>query len=603
MKKAACILFIALMGSIMVLPVSAFEVYPLDDLEPGMRGQGLTVIKGYNVETFFVEIIDVIPQSPPTPPLIMVRATGDVIERSGGIASGMSGSPIYVDDKLLGAIGYGYAKTDHRVGLVTPAEPMVELLDRLPDHHLSVDAVSLPDGFRPLETPLMLSGISGRAKKLLESRLDHLDLAIMAGLSGDARNDEAPPLTAGSAFGVQLLRGDFQATSFGTVTLIDGHRFVGFGHPFIHKGNVGMFVTPARVHYTMENMEFPFKIASAGQTVGSLLEDRAAGIAGVLDREPPFLPVDMRITDLEGDTHKQYSVESVVEPSLMESLIISSAYQAIDATLDRVGSGTAYVRIEFHADEFANRVIRDNMHFSDSDIAVWTLVDLMEGMELFIHNALQEVNLSQIEVDIDIERDRRTAAIEKATPRQFDVEAGDSVEVEVQIRPYREEVQTRILTMEVPDDTLPGTMTVTARAGGSDYYFGKPSVHTTFQDIENGDQPMRDVPTGIESLDMLIEHYMNRERNNEIVVEFFPFLDSFPVAEEPEAEEAPPPDIVPDEEPPLDEGENDVPDAGEEEGYHWQWGETSHEPIRVRLDTSYVMEGMASFDLEVQDQP
>ena len=601
MRRFAAAVVIVLLGLLITTSAMAVEVFPLDQLEPGLRGHGLTVIRGFNVETFFVEILDVIPQAPPVPPLVMVRVSGDVIERSGGIAAGMSGSPVYIDDKLLGAIGYGYALTDHRIGLVTPAGPMLELMDVLPETYLPLEPIHLPRGFLPLQTPLLLGGFGQRAQSLLEEHWSNENVRIMTGGIGFNSVENPPSLEPGSAFAVQLLRGDFQAASFGTVTHVEGHKFVGFGHSFMHRGDVEFFVTPASVHYTMPNLEFPFKIASTGPTVGSLLQDRSAGVAGVLDREPPFLQVNMRITDEDRQIVRDFSVDAVKDPTVMETLVISSAYQAVDATLDRVGRGTAYVRLEFEGDNLPSRVIRDNMFYSDSDIAVWTLVDLVEGLNLFVHNSLQEVVLTEINVDIAVEKHRRTAAIEKATPRTFQVNAGDSVDVEVQIRPYRAEVETRVLRMEVPADTLPGTLTVTVRAGGADYFMGKPPVHTTFQDVEDGDEPMRHVPSGAESLDKLIEQYVNRERGNEIVLEFYPFLDTFPVADEPDDfEEEILPDLLPDEDTPLQD--DDFEDPYEEFfGYNsgWDWNGNIHEPIKVRLDTGFVIEGMASFDLEV----
>lgn len=597
--SAAAVVFI-LLGLLITTSAMAVDVFPLEQLEPGLRGHGLTVIRGFNVETFFVEILDVIPQSPPIPPLVMVRVSGDVIERSGGIAAGMSGSPVYIDDKLLGAIGYGYALTDHRIGLVTPAGPMLEMMELLPETHLPLDPIHLPRGFSPLQTPLMLGGFGQRARLLMAERWPQENVQIMTGTAGFSMMENPPSLQPGSAFAVQLLRGDFQAASFGTVTHVAGHKFVGFGHSFMHRGEVEYFVTPASVHYTMPNLEFPFKIASTGPTVGSLLQDRGVGVAGVLDREPPFLPVNIRITDEDKQITREFSVDAVKDPSIVETLVISSAYQAVDATLDRVGSGTGHVRLEFQGENLTNRVIRDNMYYSDSDIAVWSLVDLAEGLNLFIHNALQEVILTEVQIEIAVEKQRRTAAIEKATPRVFQVKPGESIEVEVQIRPYRAAVETRILRMEVPPDTLPGMMTVTVRAGGSDYFIGKPPVHTTFQDVEDGDEPMRQAPSGAESLEKLIEQYVNRERGNEIVLEFYPFLDTFPVAEEPDDyEDQFPPGVLPDSDTPMQNDDIEAFDEFYGYGASWDWDSNAHEPIKVRLDTGFVMEGMASFDLEI----
>lgn len=572
-----------------VTAVSAMEIFPLDQVEPGMRGKGKTVIQGTKIEDFNVEVISVIPQTPPTPPLVMIQVSGDVIDRSGGIAAGMSGSPIYIEDKLLGAIGYGYSYTDHRVGLVTPAEPMLELIQQPQDGE---EAWDLPEGITPLRSPLLVSGFGGRALELLTNSLDRFNLEVIPGASG-VSNQDFGELEPGSAFGVQLLRGDFQAASFGTVTYVDDDRFVGFGHPFTHQGEVNYFVTPATVHHTMANLEFPFKVASAGPTVGTLDQDRAAGVAGRLDGGPEYLPVTLRVIDKDRKKEREFYVESVLDDSLVMQLVTSSVYQGIDATLDRIGQGTAYVRIEYNADNLPNRIIRENMYFSESDIAVWTLYDLIEGLELLIHNRFQAVELSNVEVDVEVERKRNTATIEKAVPVQSQVRPGETVEVEVSIRPYRGKVEQRVLRVPIPEDTLPGLTTISVRSGGSGYYSTKPTVHTGLQPQEDNEEKRRDL-TGGESLEKLIEQYMDRERNNEIVAEFYPFIDRF-AATEPaipvDEEGEPAPDTLPEA----------IPDNVEPPTPDYQWNDDSNEPVRVRLATHYVIEGMATFDLEIAE--
>ncbi len=578
-------------------PSWATELFPLDQVHPGMHGIGKTVVQGTKIEEFHVEIISVVSQHPPTPSLVMIKVSGDVIDRSGGIAAGMSGSPVYIEDKLLGAIGYGYALTDHRVGLVTPAERMLELLGELPSE--IVEPV-LPKDASPLKTPLMVSGISGRALEYLTSRLNTDQLQLIPGVTGQSDSDAGVPFQPGSAFGVQLLRGDFQAVAFGTVTHVEDHKFVGFGHPFLHRGVVNYFVTPATIHYTMPSLDFPFKIASAGVTVGSLYQDRAAGVAGVIGTEPSYVPVRIFVQDKTRNRTREYRVETVPDENLVGPLAVSSVYQGIDATLDRIGKGTAYVRLEFDSEDIPNTVVRENMFYSDSDIAVWALYDLVEGLDLLLANKLQPVDLSQVNARITVEEQRKTASIEKAIPRQFQVVAGESMEVEVTIRPYRDLVEYRVLRIDVPEDTLPGLMTVTVRGGGSGYYASKPTVHSTLQSIEEDDSENRLEPSGGESLEKLIETYMRREQNNEIVAEFYPFIDSYrPVDQTIEALE-----------PGIDsesidgvEGDellyfSDI--SGTESAYfRFHWDDTSNEPIRVRLTTQFVIEGVATFDLEV----
>lgn len=570
--------------------IGAVEIYPLSQVYPGLKGTGKTVFQGTTIEDFDVEVIGIIPQPSPTSTLIMVRVSGDAIERSGGIASGMSGSPVYIDHKLLGAIGYGYEYSDHRIGLVTPAAQMLALLENVPVDNES----EIPSGFSEIKTPLMVSGIQGRALDLLKTTFEPFNTVVIPGVSGIVDQVNSIELEPGSAFAVQLLRGDFQVAAFGTITEIDEYdRFVGFGHPFLHKGDVNYFVAPAVIHYTLPNLEFPFKIASAGPSVGTVYQDRAAGVAGVLHYYSDYIPIMITVEDVTRNIQDIFQVESIVDDSLINALAISSAYQGVDSTLDRIGAGTAYVRVEFFVRDLLNPIIRENMFYSDTDIAVWALSDLSEGIDLITSNTLQHVELEKINTEIVIKDERKAAEIEKAIPRLFQVKAGDSIEVEVKIRPYRQPVENRILRIEIPEDTLPGPMTVSVRGGGMGYYAIKPTVHTTWQSLEQDDtEEMWQEPTQAESFDILISRYMNREQNNEIIAEFYPFIDTY-MYEEPDSDVNG--TIIHDGETvPVSEVELLEQDYGR---FHWE--STDTEPVRVRLTTQYVIEGSASFEIEV----
>lgn len=160
--------------------------------------------------------------------------------------------------------------------------------------------------------------------------------------------------------GVQLLRGDFTVASFGTVTHVrDDGRFIAYGHPFTHRGAVDYFAADAYVHYTLPSREVPYKIVSLGNTIGAIDQDRAAGIGGVLDAEAAYVPATITVWDKDRDLRHTYRVESVTEAGVLIPLLISSAYQSVDATLDRVGEGTSFVRLEFSSADLAQRMIRE----------------------------------------------------------------------------------------------------------------------------------------------------------------------------------------------------------------------------------------------------
>ncbi len=574
------IVFLVFLLCGLVSAAYAQELFLPEEVRPGLKGVGKTVISGNTIETFDVEVLGLVPQSPPLSNLIMIRVSGDVIERSGAIAQGMSGTPVYIQGRLLGAIGYTYAQTDHRIGLVTPAVDMFELYNQMP-----VPAPALPPETTALRSPLFVQGLNARNTRYLSEALGTDQIQTMPALASNYAHGSAL-LEAGSMIGVQLLRGDFQVASFGTVTHVknDG-RFIAFGHPFTHRGNVDFFASAAYVHHTLPSLDVPFKIVSLGSTIGKIEQDRAVGLGGSLGDQPDYLSVNIQVRDRDRDIRQNFNVESVKEPSIMVPLVISSAYQSVDATLDRLGAGTSFVRLEFTAKDFNQRMIRENLFYSDSDIAVWSLTDLLSGLELLANNNLQEVDLQDVRIEVEVAQERKTATIEQAVPSTFYVKAGESVDVDVTIRPYRGASETRTLRIEVPQDIAPGFLTVTVRGGGAGYYVEKPPVHTSLLEPDEGeDEPVRQIISGAESLDALITEYMDRERNNEIVAEFYPFLDNRP----------------------QEEGQDELGEEAEEQEEEFQaplgyfsWAEAPSEATKVRLATQFVIDGMATFDLNI----
>lgn len=550
----------------------AMELFPLEDLRPGLRGIGKTVVAGNAIEEFDVEILGLVPQGPPLANLVMVRVSGPLMDKTGGIAQGMSGSPVYVHDRLLGALGYTFPLTDHRIGLVTPATEMFKLYDQL-----QIQEPQLPEDAIPVSSPLLIQGLNRRNTDYLAKAFAPYEVQVLPALAANTPNFQAP-LQPGSMVGVQLLRGDFQVASFGTVThVLEDGRFLAFGHPFTHRGDVDFFASAAYVHYTMPNLDMPYKITSLGSTVGSVTQDRIAGIGGSMGLEPPYIPITIVVEDQDRSVRQDYYVEAVKQGDIMVPLVISSAYQSVDATLDRVGAGTSFVRLEFTTGNLSQRMIRENLFYSDTDIAVWSLTDLLAGLELLVNNSVQEVDLQQIKVEVEVAQTRKTATIEKATPNKFNVRPGEYVDVEVTIRPYRAPSETRIMRLQIPPETTPGLLTVTVRSGGAGYYVVKPPVHTgVLTETDDEDEPIRAVVSGAETLDALVTEYMDRERNNEIVAEYYPFLESY------------------EEEDHLHPGDDDL---GEPINIFGWDGNT--EVKRVRLSTQFVMDGMATFDLNI----
>lgn len=608
--------FVSALVVLLALPFAAHaeEFFPLDKLKPGMRGYGLTVIQGTEIERFEVEILGLLPHATLSGDLVLIRASGSVIDRTGGIASGMSGSPVYIDGKLLGAVGYGFALADHTIGLVTPIQDMYRVLERIPEEQRMASEVDTPHvvaltgqipgelpfesvavapdietGIRwqeelgtdvavayPARTPLLVSGLGQRALNHLGDLLSQYDVVpVQAG--GAPSHVDGATFEPGSAVGVQLARGDVSVSSIGTVTYVDGDGFLAFGHPFFQMGDVDFITTTAYIYYTVNSLEFPFKLGAPLDPVGRLLQDRSAAIAGTLGSFADTIPVQINVFDRDSGRRETFRADIVKSNELTTNIAAVVALEAMDRAIDRLGSGTARVIMQISGDELPKRVVRDNMYYSHSDIAATSLTEFLTGLEAIVSNEFEDVQITNIRLDAEVEKERWTARIVEARPMQQDVYPGGSVDVEVLLRPYRGEEEVKVIRLHVPIDVQPGEVTVTARSGGFGY-FRMPSdyVPTGVQEPSIDDDETVEDDWGrpaFYSLEGLLDVFMNREKNNEVVVEFFPYYYS----------------------------DSAYLDLYEETSYYGQSAFLN--PVQANLTTRYVIQGSDTFTLRIARPP
>lgn len=626
--------------------IDTLELFPLEALRPGLKGIGLTVVEGSSVQAFDVEILGELEGAGPVGSLILVRVSGEAIERSGGIAAGMSGSPVYVEGRLVGAIGYGFDMTDHRLGLVTPAEQMLELL-----HELETEGSESGEGeendppmrpgegkpepldvlVTPLRTPVMVSGLGARSMQHLQRALKTYNVeTIPAGRSIRPMEDGDDPLEPGSAIGVQLVRGDMDVTAIGTVTAIDAQgRFVAFGHPFLRKGMVDYMATTAHVVQTVPSLKFPFKLATPGRLIGTVSRDRGAGISGQVDASARTVSLIVRSVDADRNLEDRFAAEVVYDDSLIVSLLSVAALEGLDRSIDRIGRGTSWVELHLATKDSAREVRRENMYYSSSDVAALSLSDFSSALRMLQTNPFVEPDLERVELVARIEGTRKTAEIERAVPRTDKVALGESVEVEVTLRPYRSESIREVVTLPIPRNAGTGTVTVTVR-GGEFAFAGSPFHSVPGGPIVGGEEETEEfepqTPTGVESLEHLIAEFEEQPRNNDLIIEFYPAVEmglapedssgdfdgGHEVKGEPNSEESDPqaspwapeaPDDDPegpDQQGGPDTPEKDVEGASEDAEPAFSIPEDPYEsvePIRTMRSTAYVLRGESSFTL------
>ncbi|EGO62957.1 SpoIVB peptidase S55 domain-containing protein [Acetonema longum] len=511
---------IGLLLLILLLPLTlaqaAPEFMPVEEVQPGMHGIGKTVVAGASIEEFGVEVLGVMKNKGPAGDVILVRTYGDLIERTGGIAQGMSGSPVYINGRLVGAIAYGWALTDHKVGMVTPIGDMLKIWDKDSTSVGSVSHVESLAGlnFKPIATPLMVSGFGDQALAYLAEKLGPLQMSPYA--VGDAPSDiDYGPLKAGGAVGVQLVQGDVNIGAVGTVTHIDNGKVLAFGHPFLKKGNVGFYMTNAYIFTTVRGLENSFKVGTNGTAVGSVTQDRSAGIGGEIGRFPSNVPVRISVQDETTGHLKQASVRVVQDEQLSPILAAATVYNIIDKTIDRTGPGTARIKFEITAKDMpVEKFTRENMFYSAGNIGELSVGEFFEAMSLLTSNQFNPVDIMDVNVQVVVSDKRHTAAITEAKAKAVNVIPGETIDITVKMKPYRGEVLARTIQFTVPKNQKSGPLALSVHGGGM-----IPLYQLLLKKGGIDESVLKGEKKQNQTFAELLQDFSRRDRNNDIVVE------------------------------------------------------------------------------------
>lgn len=495
--RSLALLLAAAMGTalIAVPPLAASPVlFPSSAIAVGMAGVGKTVILGTRVAEFQVRVLGILKNAGPAGDLILFRTSGPALQSVGGLAAGMSGSPIYLDGRLAGAFSYTFQATDPTVGLFTPITDMIKDLPprraaagaprtyavapfRLGDRtirRITVAARASPIATLrsdtlvavPAATPLFVSGFGDAELAALARTLEPMGVVPMAG-SGPASLPASLPLEPGSAIGVGLMQGDISAYAIGTLTYRDGDRILAFGHPFTDVGHARYLLTNATIFQTVRGPERNLKVGAAGAVVGTISEDRPAAIGGTIGVFPRVFGVRIQVTDADARAVRQFNFQVVTSKEIAPTLVMLGAQGAIERALNRSGEGTAQVRMVLRGRALPHPVVRENLFYSGNDVASRALAEVPQAMHLLFDNDFAEVGPSDMQMDVRVTGQQDTAVITDVAMPTGPVAPGSTLQVRVTLRPFRGTPQTQDVTLTVPADFFPGPAMLVVRAGGA----------------------------------------------------------------------------------------------------------------------------------------
>jgi hypothetical protein len=472
------------------------------DIRPGMKGVGRTVMVGTTLEEFQVEVLGVMTDVSPGRDMILCRLSGCNLEHA-GIIQGMSGSPIYIDGKLVGAVAFAWEFAKDPIAGVTPYAQMVQYVRanerrlaaeakgrgaaavrtaRLDAAELDRDAPLAPivpgggaggaasmvsggglAGMRPIATPLAATGFSARALALLESQLGPIGLAPTAGggaLKEIVEREGNKPLVPGSPLSVAMVTGDFDLSGIGTVTHVEGERVYAFGHPMMGLGPCQLPMMTGYIHTVYPRASVSMKMGSPLKVVGVLDTDVSTAVSGRLGAVPDMLPVTVRVKANDYSEPRDYHVQVAREPNLMATLVMTVLASAIDTEGNLPEELTARLEAEIQVEGYPPLVIREALsgpRYSGPMGPMALFSSVVNTVHLLLRNPLAPFRIESIDCRITLEPRRTQADIESVRLATDRVLAGQDLNAVVTVKPFKGPRQVYPVRIRVPADLPEGT--------------------------------------------------------------------------------------------------------------------------------------------------
>lgn len=542
------------------------DMMPTSQLRAGMKGYGLTTFRGTTPSRFEIEVVGVVKKVNNGRDLIMIRITsGPMVKRGANLVQGMSGSPIYVKGRLIGGLSQGEQNQKEPLNMVTPIADMLDAWDpkipQKPTYYLPATkpapspteikktgvswkpdngerVFALPEpitiGNRRIAklvlnaqasdarrsqgdtavlhratTYLSVTGMRGPLRKWFQSELDRLGYAVtVADSAGVSKgNFKGASLRPGSPLGAFLATGDVQVGSTGTLTYRKGKRILAFGHPLFSLGAVEMALTSAYIVDILSRSDVSHHIAIAGPTLGILRQDRDYSVSADLGVKPKMIPFTVTVRNHTHRRNQTFRANLFQHPELTPVLMRLVAQQAVTQMHNVPGDVMAKVTTTVDAAE-VGRISRNNLVYDGSALAGVATQDLTEIVNVVSGNPFYPLPIKSASMTVDISTGHDTAVIERIYLTQGRYEPGDTLDIGVVLKPYRQPATTRTLSMKIPSNTPTGRYQLVVRGGA-------PTVQRigSFV-ISSGAQDPQTPPVNVQQM---VAQLNKKNRNTDIV--------------------------------------------------------------------------------------
>jgi hypothetical protein len=458
------------------------QIMKVEDVRPGMKGVGYTVFQGAKPETMGVEVLGVLRNmNGPKSDVVLVRLQGEKAEFT-GVVGGMSGSPVYIDGKLLGAIAYRIGQfSKEPIAGVTPIEQMLEINEfdqSMPAAGTATSAkpfgmaktstpgaadASAVQGYaqylQPIDAPFVFNGFNEAAIRQFAPNFAAAGIVPVMGVGSASHEKQPEPLLPGSAVSAIMVRGDMDVAATCTVTYMDKDHLLACGHPLMQYGMVDMPMTKANVVATLASPLNAFKIINTTEAVGAFVQDRHTGILGRFDREPRMIPVTLSIHGPSGP--REYHYEVLNNAKLTPLMMMATVYNALMG-MNQYGEETTYrmngrIRVSGFPD------VRMTNMFSPVDAtptAYAVAMALGDHFGRIYDNPFETPTVGGVTLEFDLERERHSAVLESVRTDVTEARPGDEITIEAVLRPYRGDRIVRRIPVRVPTSVPKGSLRI-----------------------------------------------------------------------------------------------------------------------------------------------
>ena len=459
--------------------------FPLQDVKAGQHGVGRTVFSGNRVEEFQVEILGVLDNIGPKQSLILARLSGGPLEHT-GVMQGMSGSPVYIDGKLAGAVAMAFPFSKDPIAGIRPIQDMLGVASASAVPPTQRSSLSLGDRDltrllpRPepalagesrlidIATPVSFGGFTRGTLEYFAPQLRALGLEPRQGVTGGgriaARMGNPADLQPGSMISVQLMAGDLSVGADGTVTHIDGNRIFAFGHRFLAIGSTALPFARAEVVTLLPNLNTSFKLSAAREWMGTILQDRSTAVTGELGTSPELVPVSVRLFRA-GKRLEEYKIEMVNDRLLSPLLVQMAVFSAIDATERTVGASSFRMsgEIDFHNAPAPVRL--DNMYAADNGSAIQVSLSAAIPLAYVLQSNFASLRLKSFVLDLESFDEKKQLQIDQVSAARREVRPGETVDLSIVLSGENGAETTRSVRWSVPIGLEPGPLYFTVADG------------------------------------------------------------------------------------------------------------------------------------------